>query len=364
MVTKRDPGTCLYLSILLAEREEGRECGMRWFLTSSQYLVLNVITTERANHAQSLLQTMELGMFDGIISVGGDGMFAEVFNGLLLRTSKDAKLDENDKETSFAKPDIRVGFIPGGSTDTVSMSLHGTTDPVTAALHIVLGDRLDVDVVSIHSKDRLERFVMSMLSYGYLGDLMKHSEGLRWLGKQRYDVSGVKTFLSLQAYEGTIRYLSTDSPGELLSQDKCGEGCQICEEKEFEGNGTEDVVGTKFNSISGKFLAVTSANLSCSSSHSKQGLSPSAHKGNGATDLILVHKTSRLNYFRYLFRTAFHIAHPFNLPFVQAVRVTNWEFIPQAGGKESSIWNCDGEILEDPEIFVRAHRQLVPVFAR
>ena len=101
-------------------------------------------------------------------------------------------MNENDKETIFLKPDIRVGFIPGGkstpeyeiqvrylagSTDTVSMSLHGSIDPVTAALHIVLGDRLDVDVVSIHSKQRLERFVMSMLSYGYLGDLMKHSEG-------------------------------------------------------------------------------------------------------------------------------------------------------------------------------------------
>ena len=63
-----------------------------------------------------------------------------------------------------------------GSTDTVSMCLHGSTDPVTAALHIVLGDRLDVDVVSIHSEERLERFAMTMLSYGYFGDLMKHSE--------------------------------------------------------------------------------------------------------------------------------------------------------------------------------------------
>ena len=63
-----------------------------------------------------------------------------------------------------------------GSTDTVSMCLHGSTDPVTAALHIVLGDRLDVDVVSIHSEEKLERFAMTMLSYGYFGDLMKHSE--------------------------------------------------------------------------------------------------------------------------------------------------------------------------------------------
>ena len=57
------------------------------------------------------------------------------------------------------------------------MSPHGSNDPVTAALHIVLGDRLGVDVVSIHSKKQLERFAMTMVSYGYFGDLMKHSEG-------------------------------------------------------------------------------------------------------------------------------------------------------------------------------------------
>ena len=66
--------------------------------------------------------------------------------------------------------------FPSGSTDTVSMCLHGSTDPVTAALHIVLWDKLDVDVVSIHSEEKLERFAMTMLSYGYFGDLMKHSE--------------------------------------------------------------------------------------------------------------------------------------------------------------------------------------------
>ena len=56
------------------------------------------------------------------------------------------------------------------------MCLHGTTDPITAALHIVLGDNMMVDAVSIHSQERLERFAMTMLSYGYFGDLMKHSE--------------------------------------------------------------------------------------------------------------------------------------------------------------------------------------------
>ena len=37
-----------------------------------------VIVTERAGHALDLLQTMSLEGIDGIISVGGDGMFSEV----------------------------------------------------------------------------------------------------------------------------------------------------------------------------------------------------------------------------------------------------------------------------------------------
>ena len=42
-------------------------------------IITKVITTERTNNALDLLQTIDLKRFDGIISVGEDGMFAEVF---------------------------------------------------------------------------------------------------------------------------------------------------------------------------------------------------------------------------------------------------------------------------------------------
>ena len=71
-----------------------------------------------------------------------------------------------------------------------------------------------------------------------------------------------------------------------------------------------------------------------------------------------------MNYFRYLFRTAFHTSHPFSLPAVEAVRVKEWDFLPQDKDGKYSTWNCDGEILDNQRIFVRAHKQLVPVFAR
>jgi len=94
-------------------------------------------------------------------------------------------------------------------------------------------------------------------------------------------------------------------------------------------------------------------------------MDPAAHTGNGYQDIIIVHKTSYFGFLRYLVRSAYQTAHPFTLPYVQTVRVKQWEFIPD--GKtpgDFSTWNCDGEIVHDPQIFVRSHKQLVSVFAR
>lgn len=45
-----------------------------------------VVSTERLNHARQVLQSLpaeELARFDGVVAVGGDGLFQEALNGLL-----------------------------------------------------------------------------------------------------------------------------------------------------------------------------------------------------------------------------------------------------------------------------------------
>ena len=45
-----------------------------------------VVETERLNHARQLLEALplaELRSYDGIVAVGGDGLFQEALNGLL-----------------------------------------------------------------------------------------------------------------------------------------------------------------------------------------------------------------------------------------------------------------------------------------
>ena len=92
-------------------------------------------------------------------------------------------------------------------------------------------------------------------------------------------------------------------------------------------------------------------------------------------DLIVVNKTSRLNYFRYLYRSAYLNSSPYELPFVEHVKVREFRFIPDdkeknlsntgsARNNKTSVWNCDGEVLNTPEIHVKVHCQALPVFAR
>lgn len=122
--------------------------------------------------------------------MGGDGTFSEVFNSLVVRTARDHHIDPNNIDAELLTPKIPVGIIPAGSTDTVVYSLHGTTDIQTATLHIIFGNVCGLDLSSVHSSQVLLRLYASVLSYGYLGDLLQDSEKFRWMGPQRYDYSG------------------------------------------------------------------------------------------------------------------------------------------------------------------------------
>jgi ceramide kinase len=73
---------------------------------------------------------------------------------------------------------------------------------------------------------------MAMISYGYFGDLMVHSERLRWLGPKRYDISGIHTFLNNNAYKGKIDFVEETRP-ELKTDprrvnDYCYVDCGTC----------------------------------------------------------------------------------------------------------------------------------------
>lgn len=50
----------------------------------------SVVISQRSNQIRDFIMTQSLEHFDGIVCIGGDGTFSEVFNGLIFRTFKDA----------------------------------------------------------------------------------------------------------------------------------------------------------------------------------------------------------------------------------------------------------------------------------
>lgn len=386
-----------------------------------------VIITERANHARDMLLEMNLSPFSGVLCVGGDGMFSEIAHGLLLRTRRDEGLDDHGPQSIEVRPHLRLGIIPAGSTDTVAYSISGTNDPVTAALHVIIGDSIGLDVMTVHSEERFLRYNFSMLAYGFYGDIVAESESLRWMGPARYDWLGFMKFCRLRHYNGEVSFIEATDPG-CHPRDGvfCQSGCSVCsqddcrsrdpsemEEEEEENFARSDSREPVWRTFRSPFVALNSLLMSCRCKKAVQGVSRFAHLGNGYADLMVVGDCSRIEYMRHLLRCTELNSDQFDFDFIQIYRVSEFKFTPlppnyveelpkpdndnprdtcevvmsnsrqcleqshvSAPASSEKVktdefprlpfsrWNCDGEPLEDTAIHCRIHRQLIRLFAR
>ncbi|XP_058809040.1 ceramide kinase isoform X2 [Phymastichus coffea] len=345
-----------------------------------------VVVTERAGHIRDTLLSCELDNYQAAVCVGGDGTFSELFNGLIWRAARDLRLDLNDPGAPLPQPSLPVGMIPGGSTDTLAYSLHGTCDAETAALHIIFGDTAGLDLSTVHGDGTgLLRIYASILSYGYLGDVVRDSEKFRWMGPQRYDYSGFKKIIANKGYEGEVMLLSdTDEPA---SGSRCTRDCPRCSERSGPG-GPEDRL-SRWLTVRGKFFMVNGANVSCACAKSPMGFSPHCHIGDGCVDVILVRHTSLINNIRMLLRLGSKDKTLYDLPFVEVYRAREFTFRasepkrrqqdqpepdakakPNRGFKSQlsssalSVWNCDGEVIDAASVKIRVHCQLLKVLTR
>ncbi|XP_072311148.1 ceramide kinase [Eucyclogobius newberryi] len=352
-------------------------------------ILTDVIVTERANQAREHLETdADLDKYDGLVCVGGDGMFSEIVHGLVTRTQNDNKVDLDDPGAELVPTALRIGIIPAGSTDCICFSTVGTNDPVTSALHIIVGDSQPMDVCSVHHNNSFLRFSLSLLGYGFYGDVLSDSERKRWLGPARYDLAGVKTFLNHNFYEGTVSFLpAEDDMSNPRDKQQCRSGCRVCHMSGMAKKTAQERRGG-CTVLSGKFMAINAACMSCACPRSPKGLSPSAHLADGTVDLILVRECSRIDFFKHLLRHT-NKDDQFDHLFVEVHRVKKFHFQPQRAELVSvedlseipkkctftpicpapsssahSSWTCDGEILSHIDIQVSVQCQLIRLFAR
>ncbi|KAF7209774.1 ceramide kinase [Nothobranchius furzeri] len=318
----------------------------------------HVIVTERANQARDHLLKKHLTGFDGVVCVGGDGMFSEILHGVIGRTQQEAGVCENNPAATLKPCPLHIGIIPAGSTDCVCHATGGVTDPVTSALHIIIGDSQPLDVCSVHYGSGLVRYSVSLVGYGFYGDVLAESEKHRWMGPLRYDYSGALVYLSNRSYSGTVQYLPADP---LLSsprdKTRCLSGCGVCAkstERLFPNSSDSGSLYSSFTeqlstesedewvSVEGRFKAVSLTCMSSSCAKSPQGLSPSAHLADGTGDLILVWDTHPLSFLRFLHRHT-STEDQFDLPFVEVHRVKGFRFCHTGTSEEDSLKECESQ---------------------
>ena len=340
---------------------------------------VSVIITQRPNQIFDLVLQQHLDHFDGIISAGGDGTFSELFNGLIYRDILQGHPDEPSKIDVDNIPKLTkpLGIIPAGSTDTIAYCLHGTTDIKTCIIHIVLGQTTGLDLSSVSNDKGIIKFYASVMSYGYLGDLLFESENLRWLGPKRYDYSGFKKILRNRGYDVELllhQEPETSSDSDVITNCdaktklKCYENCSICLSSD---NGSKpNLDAGKMKRVSGKFFMVNGANISCACRRSPSGFSPYAHIGDGYIDVILMRHGNLWSNLKVLMTLSRANGNVESLPFVECYRTRKFHIkavnsssdgnfsettpsVPIIPNKKLSVWNCDGEVLQETDLTVR-----------
>jgi len=58
--------------------------------------------------------------------------------------------------------------------------------------------------------------------------------------------------------------------------------------------------------VKGRFAAINSFLMSCRCRYSADGPAPAAHLGDGCTDLVIIHRCSRIDYTKHLYRCSDH----------------------------------------------------------
>ncbi|XP_034069452.1 ceramide kinase-like protein [Gymnodraco acuticeps] len=322
----------------------------------------DITVTEKKGHALSVMKECKLDGYDGVVCVGGDGSVAELCHALVFRAQLDAGSPE--KPVTAVLP---LGIIPAGSTDVVSCSVHGVRDPVTAALHIVLGHLQQVDMCSFSSLGQLVHFGFSAM-FGFGGQCLARAEKKRWMSStRRREYALVKTLARLRPEDCQLSFL----PAKKSNRDK-------------DSGSVDAEVEESWMTNQGLYLSISIMSIPCLSPHTPRGLAPNTSLANGSAALIAVGNTSRSEFIKHLKRYG-SSSGQFSFSFVEthdvsAVRIrprslVGWseeESEEEGESKTSPIiqseasaftLNIDGELVEIAnEVLIRVHPRLITLY--
>eukprot|EP00210_Caulerpa_lentillifera_P009406 g8967.t1 len=317
----------------------------------------HVVITKEANEAYRIMKAAcneSLESIDGVVAIGGDGLFQEIMNGVLEQSQK----PWSDQEAIHHR--LRLGHIPAGSTDAVAWSVNGSRCPISSALRVVFGDRMPLDVMKIESdKTQDSRYSACLAGYGFLGDVISMSEHFRFFGPMRYDIAGVMAFFSHNTHQAKVSFIRS-SENESVYQ-----SCQSSSDQTGSlESGSESETFTPLTAVEtveDEFISVMITVNPCRSDKSPNGLIPYAQLSDGVLHVTLVQRCPRWQYLSFLISAAKQGIQPGQYPFVQTI-AAKWVKVEPLNSQ--SAWNVDGEVIRQQGLTSTVHNGLVQIFAR
>ncbi|CAI5509752.1 unnamed protein product [Closterium sp. Naga37s-1] len=178
-----------------------------------------LIETQRYRHAFDIGKDMRVGQYDGVVCIGGDGIPAEVLNGLLARP---------DWREAIRTP---LGVIPAGSGNGMAKSLlHASGEectPQNATRAVILGRSTAVDVGTVSQPHALFHFILNV-NWAFVSDVDIESEVYRWMGGFRLTFYSIIRIINLRRYHARLSYLpaaassAPAAPGALQPEEREG----------------------------------------------------------------------------------------------------------------------------------------------
>ncbi|OQR91906.1 sphingosine kinase [Thraustotheca clavata] len=174
-------------------------------------ILIEKVTTERAQHAVDIAENFDLTAYDCIVVVGGDGFAYEVIQGFMKR---------KDWADAIRFP---FGVIPAGSGNGLAKTMAEAAGelclPENCTYFLAKGKPLELDLATLRTTSfysisytvvgnpKESSFIFLSLSWAFLAEVDIESEKYRYLGSQRFTFATIAKIMSSKGWNGKFTYL-------------------------------------------------------------------------------------------------------------------------------------------------------------
>jgi sphingosine kinase len=309
---------------------------------------VDCIETQYAFHAKEYVNTAtNLLEYTAILTVGGDGILQEVFNGILSRSDGLSILEQ-----------LPIQPMPGGTGNGLSKSILFTInedkEPLNAVFNVIKGKSslFDLSRVTTGTTEmKVTHYAFLMLSWGLISDIDIHSETLRFLGELRIYLYAVYYILARKLYYGKIKMKLLNKP--TITDEKILKKGKVTINKL---NPSDQVLEDNWINIEGEFMIV--AILQSTHLAGSVYFGPGIQLNDGCFTVYLAQSLSRLQMINILLSAdaGEHI-------YCKGLRIfqcTEYMLEPDLIKSPDGIYSLDGEVIN----YGPVHGEVMPGAAR